>query len=74
MKLRFFKNYNIFLLFLSQIVGTWKNDYAEILKNLVRYRFKNNFVGLSKNYVENSSMMSNAAKFLYSSNQLERPT
>jgi len=25
-----------------------KNDFAEVLKNLVRHKFKNNFVGLSK--------------------------
>jgi len=25
-----------------------KNDFAEISKNLARYRFENNFIGLSK--------------------------
>ena len=25
-----------------------KNDLAEVFKNLTRFRFKNNFVGLSK--------------------------
>ena len=41
-----------------------KNDFAEVSKNLDRYKSENNFVGLSKNnYVGNSSMMRNATKY-----------
>jgi len=29
-----------------------KNDFAEVSKNSVRYRFKNNFIELSNNYIE----------------------
>jgi len=34
---------NFFLYFFTE-----KNDFAEISKNLARYRFENNFVGSSK--------------------------
>jgi len=41
-----------------------KNDFAEISNNLTRYRFEDNFVELSNNYVGKCMrcMMSNAAK------------
>jgi len=29
-----------------------KNDFAEIFKNLSKYRSENNFVGLSNNYAK----------------------
>jgi len=29
-------------------ISTRKNDFAEIFKNLAKYRFENNFVELSK--------------------------
>jgi len=40
-----------------------KNDFIEISKNLDRYRSENNFIE-QNNYIEISSMMSNAAKIL----------
>jgi len=36
------------------------NDYTEVSKNLVKYRFKNNLI--ENNYVGNSNMMNNPAK------------
>jgi len=32
---------------------TWKSDFAEEFKNLVRYRLGNNFVGPSKQFCRN---------------------
>jgi len=48
-----------------------KKNFAEIYKNLDRYRSKNNFVE-KNNHVGNSSMMSNAIKLklLYSINYI----
>jgi len=42
-----------------------KNNFAEVSKNLVRYRSENKSVKLSNyyNYVANSSMMSNTESF-----------
>jgi len=39
-----------------------KNEFAEISKNLIRYRSENNFVRPQNNCVRNLNMMSNAAK------------
>jgi len=39
-----------------------KNGFAEVSKNLVKYRSNNNFVYCQNNYVRRSTVMSNAAK------------
>jgi len=42
-----------------------KEDFAELLKNLARYRSENNFFGALKQlYITNSNMMNNATKNL----------
>jgi len=37
-------------------------NFTEISKNLNKWKSKNNFVDYQNNYVENSNMISNAAK------------
>ena len=46
---------------ISKNLATRENHFAEVSKNSGSYRSENNFIGSSK-YIEDSSMMSNAAK------------
>jgi len=53
---------------------TIQKDFAKISKNLARYKFENNFVGLSELCKKFKLDKQNCKKIWHSNNQFERPT